>query len=241
MWLLLLKFLLAHFLGDFVFQNKKMVLNKNKPLYFVAHILIHTLLLCMFLFNDNMWYAIIFVVFFHALFDWMKLKLSKKIKPPVLFIVDQVLHIITIVVAFLWFSTLTITFDFLNNKFFWLFLIALVLVTQVTAVFIRIILSPYQDHKKVNENSLQITGKILFNAGKYIGILERLFIFGFVVANFWEGIGFLLAAKSIFRFGDLNNAKERHLTEYVLIGTFLSFGCAILIGLIFNYFRQNII
>src|SRR5690554_4823840 len=75
---------------------------------------------------------------------------------------------------------------------------------------------------------------IRFRAGKYIGVLERLFILGFVIGNFWEGIGFLLAAKSIFRFGDLNNAKERHLTEYVLIGTLLSFGAAILIGLLFN-------
>ncbi len=120
-------------------------------------------------------------------------------------------------------------------------LVAIILVTQVTAIFIRIILSPYQEHKKIRKEDKQNDKKVLFNAGKYIGILERLFIFGFVVANFWEGIGFLLAAKSIFRFGDLNNAKERHLTEYVLIGTFLSFGCAILVGLIFNYVLINLI
>lgn len=238
MWLLLLKFLLAHFLGDFVFQTKKMVQNKNKPQYFVSHILIHAVLLCLFLLNDNMWYAIIFVISFHALIDFIKLKLSKKVKAPVLFIADQIAHIATIMIAFMWFSTLTLNFSFLNNGNFWLFLVAFVLVTQVTAVLIRIVLSPYQDHKKINENPSQIPDKVLFNAGKYIGILERLFIFGFVIANFWEGIGFLLAAKSIFRFGDLNNAKERHLTEYVLIGTFLSFGCAIIIGLLFNYFKS---
>ena len=114
------------------------------------------------------------------------------------------------------------------------------MVTQVTAVLIRILLSPYQNHKKITPLN-DTDQKVLFNAGKYIGILERLFIFGFVIANFWEGIGFLLAAKSIFRFGDLNNAKERHLTEYVLIGTFLSFGSAILVGLIFNYVLHNLI
>lgn len=240
MWLLLLKFLTAHFLGDFVFQNKKMVQSKKNPVYFLAHIAIHTVLLCLFLFNDNLWWAIILVVLSHALFDWLKLILVNKIKAPVLFLGDQLLHILTIIVVLIVFSTLRISFDFINQPEFWLILIAIILVTQVTAVLIRILLSPYQNHKKITQPN-DTDQKVLFNAGKYIGILERLFIFGFVVANFWEGIGFLLAAKSIFRFGDLNNAKERHLTEYVLIGTFLSFGCAILVGLIFNYVLHNLL
>ncbi|WLD22522.1 DUF3307 domain-containing protein [Flavobacterium dauae] len=240
MWLLLLKFLTAHFLGDFVFQTKKMVQNKKNPVYFLAHITIHTVLLCLFLFNDNLWWAIILVVLSHALFDWLKLILVNKVKAPVLFLGDQLLHILTIIVVLIVFSTLRISFDFINQPEFWLILIAIILVTQVTAVLIRILLSPYQNHKKITPPN-DTDQKVLFNAGKYIGILERLFIFGFVVANFWEGIGFLLAAKSIFRFGDLNNAKERHLTEYVLIGTFLSFGCAILVGLIFNYVLHNLL
>jgi hypothetical protein len=48
---------------------------------------------------------------------------------------------------------------------------------------------------------------------------------------------FLLAAKSIFRFGDLKKVKDRKLTEYVLIGTLLSFGIAILVGLIALQFQ----
>jgi hypothetical protein len=45
-----------------------------------------------------------------------------------------------------------------------------------------------------------------------------------------EGIGFLLAAKSVFRFGELTKAKEVKITEYVLIGALSSFTIAILIG-----------
>ena len=67
----------------------------------------------------------------------------------------------------------------------------------------------------------------LNNAGKYIGILERLFVFTFIIAGNWGAIGFLLAAKSVFRFGDLRESKDRKLTEYILIGTLLSFGIAI--------------
>jgi hypothetical protein len=75
----------------------------------------------------------------------------------------------------------------------------------------------------------------LQNAGNYIGILERLFVFCFIITGHFEAIGFLLAAKSIFRFGDLKEAKDRKLTEYVLIGTLLSFGIAMLVGLLVNY------
>jgi hypothetical protein len=72
----------------------------------------------------------------------------------------------------------------------------------------------------------------LNNAGKYIGMLERIFVFTFVVTGNWEGIGFLLAAKSVFRFGDLKESKDRKLTEYILIGTLLSFGIAIAAGML---------
>ena len=76
----------------------------------------------------------------------------------------------------------------------------------------------------------------LQNAGKWIGILERLMIFGFILLGKWEGIGFLLAAKSVFRFGDLKDARDMKLTEYVLIGTLLSFGMAMLLGALTVYF-----
>jgi hypothetical protein len=42
----------------------------------------------------------------------------------------------------------------------------------------------------------------------------------------------LLAAKSIFRFGDLTNSKDKKLTKYILLRTLLSFILAIVIGLI---------
>ena len=60
-------------------------------------------------------------------------------------------------------------------------------------------------------------------------------MFCFIITNHFEAIGFLLAAKSIFRFGDLKEAKDRKLTEYVLIGTLLSFGIAILAGLVVEF------
>lgn len=71
----------------------------------------------------------------------------------------------------------------------------------------------------------------LKQAGRIIGYLERWLILTFVFTEQYSGIGFLLAAKSIFRFGDLSQAHERQLTEYMLLGTLLSFFFAIILGL----------
>lgn len=66
-------------------------------------------------------------------------------------------------------------------------------------------------------------------------MLERLLILLFVLIGQWAGVGFLLAAKSIFRFGDLNEAQDRKLTEYIMIGTLLSFGIAMLGALVLRW------
>jgi hypothetical protein len=73
------------------------------------------------------------------------------------------------------------------------------------------------------------------NAGQWIGYIERVLILTFVLIGSFEGVGFLLAAKSVFRFGELNKAKEIRTTEYVLIGTLASFAIAILIGIAVSY------
>jgi hypothetical protein len=72
----------------------------------------------------------------------------------------------------------------------------------------------------------------LRGAGTYIGILERLFIIIAILTSNLSVIGFLLAAKSVFRFGDLSRSEDRKLTEYILIGTLLSFLIAILTGMV---------
>ena len=40
-------------------------------------------------------------------------------------------------------------------------------------------------------------------AGHFIGLLERVLMLSFILLGEYGGVGFLLAAKSIFRFGDL--------------------------------------
>lgn len=70
------------------------------------------------------------------------------------------------------------------------------------------------------------------HAGEWIGYIERVLILTFVITGNVEAVGFLLAAKSVFRFGDLNKAKEIKTTEYVLLGTLVSFTIALFVAFI---------
>jgi len=72
----------------------------------------------------------------------------------------------------------------------------------------------------------------LAQGGRYIGWLERLLVLLIVMMDQPSGIGFLIAAKSILRFGEIKNASQRKVAEYVIIGTFASFGWALFISVL---------
>lgn len=67
-------------------------------------------------------------------------------------------------------------------------------------------------------------------AGRLIGRLERFLILLFVFADALTGVGFLLTAKSVFRFGDAKDDETHRRTEYYLIGSLASFTLAIVLG-----------
>jgi hypothetical protein len=229
--IVLIKLILAHFLGDFLLQPKSWVLEKEKlkakSIKFYLHVFIHGLLVLLLLANFNYWFLAVLVMFTHGLIDLLKLYIQKESTKTKWFLWDQFFHLISIM--FLWillfrpdlkFSDLT------QNPNIWIYSTALLFITLVSGVIMRELMANWSKALHVaNDESL-------INAGKYIGILERLFVFLFVITGRWEGIGFLLAAKSIFRFGDLKESKDRNLTEYILIGTLLSFGIAIVTGML---------
>ncbi|GGP60293.1 DUF3307 domain-containing protein [Shewanella saliphila] len=80
----------------------------------------------------------------------------------------------------------------------------------------------------VNAEATNVSG--LVAGGELIGYLERLLILTFTLVGSYAAVGFVLAAKSIFRFGELNQSANRSMTEYVLIGSLLSVVITTLIG-----------
>jgi hypothetical protein len=63
----------------------------------------------------------------------------------------------------------------------------------------------------------------LTRGGQAIGALERTLIYLLILMGVETGVGFLIAAKSIFRFGELKDPRNRMEAEYIIIGTLLSF------------------
>jgi len=229
--IVLVKLILAHLIGDFVLQPKSWVEEKEmkriKSPKLYLHGLIHGALVWLFLWDLRFWMLALIMAAVHIIIDVAKSYQQNKRYKTRWFLIDQLLHLLTILALWYLFFNQEIAYTyFFTNPGFWIYLTAVIFLTVVCGIVIQNILGNWEDNiEPVKEKSLP-------NAGKYIGILERLLVFIFVVSGHWEAIGFLVAAKSVFRFGDLKDSRDRKLTEYILIGTLLSFGIAIVTGVI---------
>ena len=228
--ILLIKILLAHFIGDFMLQPDSWVAEKNikkgKSPKLYLHVLVHFLLMLLITWDISLLPSIAIISGLHFVIDLSKLLWQNDNNRRWAFGIDQIAHIASI------FFVVNESNPFIDKlvtglpegSIIALFL-TILLLTSVSSRVIKIMISRWTPENEDNDE------ESLSNAGSYIGMLERLFIFAFVVMNSPSSVGFLLAAKSVFRFGDLKESKDRKLTEYILIGTLLSFGVAMLISL----------
>ncbi|QQV04210.1 MULTISPECIES: DUF3307 domain-containing protein [Chryseobacterium] len=229
--MIFVQLILAHLLGDFILQPNSWVAEKEskklKSKYLYLHILIHTILSFVFLWNTELWWIAVLTGFSHFIIDAAKLSFQTLKSKKSWFFIDQALHMVVIAGISLYFNEFN--FEFLKDQEVLKIIMAALFLTTPASIFIKTLLSSWTP---VPETQNDIQTESLSNAGKYIGILERLLVFTFIIVNHWEGVGFMVAAKSVFRFSDLAQAKQRKLTEYVLIGTLLSFGMAVLTGIL---------
>lgn len=228
--IILAKILLAHLIGDFLLQPKSWVKEKEKKksgsLKLYAHILIHAVLTLIAL-GFGQWKMVLVIAVSHGLIDAAKLHFQKEKNKIVWFILDQFLHLTVILLVWLNITgNFSMAQDLMASEQLFIYAAAILFLTRPSAIIMTVVMQPWSSTIQNDDKSS------LVNAGQYIGMLERLFVFCFIITDHWEAVGFLLTAKSVFRFGDLKKSKERKLTEYVLIGTMLSFGLAIITGLI---------
>lgn len=228
MIILFVKLLLAHLLGDFLLQPTYWVEDKekkkHKSIYLYIHTLLHGALAMLFVWEREFVFYAIVLALLHGFIDFLKLQFQTASSKRSWFLFDQLLHLI-VIIGITWIYADAELYEITFGERFWTLVTAVIFLTRPTSFLIKNIISIWTPESKIDK-----TDDSLQNAGNYIGMLERLFVFYFVITGHFEAIGFLLAAKSIFRFGDLKEAKDRKLTEYVLIGTLLSFGIAIIIG-----------
>ncbi len=231
---LFLMLLLAHILGDFILQPLWWIKQRRErkwkapSIYYhgIVHIALALLVLLIASFT-SFWYVALLIGGMHILIDPIKAFSNNK---RLLFFIDQTVHIMVICIS------IGIIFDFQLPELSvqslnWKVMIAFVFVTKPASILIdQLLPADWGPQNKKDSVTATNDQNGLKNAGKYIGILERLLILGFILTNNWSGIGFLLAAKSVFRFSDLQKSEQRKQTEYIMIGTLLSFSIAILVG-----------
>ena len=239
MEVLAIKLLLAHLLTDYFFQPTKWVEDKNEnkhtSKFFWLHVCVAFVIPLVLLIGEwFQWRAALLIGITHGIIDYWKIKQEGKLtekksrKKRDLFLIDQLLHIGVLLVLWVIFQ---FTYD---NFLLWLKEVVLIkrnlfIVTAILALLspTGILIGKVTDtfRKKIKkDNSLK-------NAGKYIGYSERLLVLLFILLSQYEAIGFLLASKSILRISKDADAEGRKKTEYVLVGTLLSFFIAVVVGL----------
>lgn len=242
--ILFIKLLLAHLLGDFIFQPdswvRKKELRKYKSIELYLHGLIHFLLVIILLAGHPYFILIACTIAItHILIDLLKIYFQSEKYKRQFFIVDQFLHLVVmlLIVYFVTRPDLLVSDNIKNHLV--ILITGIVVLLTPSSVIVKLILSKWAPSTEISSDKIET--KSLLHAGKMIGFLERLLVFVFILANQWSAIGFLVTAKSVFRFSDLKIGQDRKLTEYILIGTLLSFGIAIITGLITSIlFKLNI-
>lgn len=218
----LLALLTAHLIADFPLQSDWLIRRKRSPLILIVHIVI-IIAATIILLGAAPVRLMIILVATHFLMDAVKVYLL----PDRLwaFLLDQAVHLTVILglsIAYpnsladgLWGS--------LSPEYLKIYLLALCLMSggilnfQVGSIVIRKAVSSFTDQI---DDSIQGLEK----GGAFIGVLERALVMLLVLMGEPTGVGFLITAKSILRFGDVKETNQRKMTEYIIIGTFLSFG-----------------
>lgn len=224
---ILLKLLAAHIVGDFFLQTDKICEGKyakgaRRLGYLAIHSGINALLAWLFAALWECWQIPVIVFFTHYLIDYAKSAIGSG--SLWMFITDQLLHLAIICGLWVWLTDtdMCISAEWFSDYRVWIVALCYMLALKPASILLGTFIAKWTPSNN-DKNSLP-------NAGAWIGYLERVLILTFMLVGCMEGIGFLLAAKSIFRFGELTKAREVKITEYVMIGTLSSFTIAILLG-----------
>jgi len=223
--------LAGHLIGDFVIQTKSMAMREERFGILLLHAALVTGVTLLLLGQLHI-AVLIIVLISHMLIDIAETHLFPDTWGT--FVVDQLAHVGILFGVSLVFSD-AVSYGAWTT---WLstdaqphYLIALVgisgflICVPVGGVLVEKLIMPLYGELDQGVGGLP-------GGGQYIGWLERSIVFLLMFINFPNGIGFLIAAKSILRFGEVRDPSHRKTAEYIIIGTFLSFGWALLVSVL---------
>lgn len=223
--LLSLQFL-AHILTDFTFQSARNAKDKNengfKSKFLKWHVLIMFLSSWILSFQWQFVLASLVIALTHWVIDGFKPRISRsKLVGKYAFFIDQCLHLLILVltvVAFDHWLEINPLFEMPMDSRTLFIVIIFIFCGKTVNILIKEIFHLFGIKVSNTED--------LPNAGRLIGITERWLVLTFILLQQFGAVGFLLASKSILRYRS-EQEEGFNKTEYVLIGTLLSFGIAI--------------
>ena len=214
----LLVLVAAHFIADFLLQPDWLQQRKERLWANLLHSAMVGGISYLFLQQWAAWGLPVLLFISHMAFDAIKQRCPDTWRT---FCLDQFAHLASTVLILFFCGSFGWVSAFEGVGLEWMVLVAGFAATVYGAGFlVGKVAGQLQEENALAE---KING--LKNGGKLIGQLERTLIFLLVLLGQPAGIGFLVAAKSILRFGEAKD--DQQLAEYVLIGTLLSFGLAI--------------
>lgn len=217
---LFLWFLLAHLIGDYYLQTQYLAQAKRQDSkQLIKHSLIYgavffvTLLI---LPEVKLIPILLGIIILHGLIDALKPEMEKYF-PTAAYFIDQVIHILVLLLAAWWvgdlsWNRLSWTDEFMIRQILSAAVMVLILAKPANLT-IRLLLGKYSPTDKQSQ-----ADESLLRGGRLIGTLERWLVFLLLLVNQWAAIGFVFAAKSIVRWKSISKDN----TEYFLIGTLLS-------------------
>ncbi|WP_066497297.1 DUF3307 domain-containing protein [Abyssisolibacter fermentans] len=257
---LILTLYISHLLCDFVFQKKYLLELRfkkhgkiiKKLRYSVLGNLIHSLmhflcslallyLLCFNISFRNILLVSASIAISHFIIDQSKsiiiiMKSSFRNNIHV-FIIDQIFHIISIILFSELVLNQSIYLDMFNSitsvDKVLITIIVLLISTYGIGIFINkfikyINIKKCEDYLYIKKNK----GLSAYNGGFIVGVLERIFILMVIAIGQPTMLVYVLTAKSIVRFKKLDDSR---FAEYFLIGTFISFIGGIIGGIVLRY------
>ena len=242
---LIIPLLTAHFIGDFLIQSDEDIWDKARLIDILKHSLIIGILSYALLGFLQAWAVGLFVFLSHGAIDYVVSKQTKRDLK--LFLIDQSAHLLVIgLIVYIIIVQETLIFpsywvQLFGNGYYAanLLVLGLIISVWVAGKLVGYRIKPFLDQIKIVEKRMNDKGDGLIvddksrgfeNGGKTIGYLERALIYAFDIFNQPAGIGFLIAAKSVFRFGELSDRSNRMEAEYIIIGTLYSFLYGILVS-----------
>lgn len=225
-WNILVRLVIAHIICDFYIQTDRFCEQKNSKggrglLMQLVHAFTHAVVSYVLVAEWTLWQIPLIIFVSHYVIDFVKSRCATRNSLAV-FTVDQILHIgILFLLCLVVIPSDNIT-NCMCNYNSWIYVLGYLLLLKPTSIVISLFFRQWE---------IRNGDKALPKAGRWIGYFERVLVMTFVLLGSFEAIGFLMAAKSIFRFGDLKENHEIQLTEYVLLGTLMSFTVAVIVAL----------